>query len=53
MHEKNEDRDDLSSFFAGCQDTIKTHLCRSKIQKLNAMRQHIRVLQRMALRLSG
>ena len=26
---------------------------RSKIQKLNAMRQHIRVLQRMALRLSG
>ena len=35
------------------QDTIKTHLCRSKIQKLNAMRQHIRVLQCMALRLSG
>ena len=35
------------------QDTIKTHLCRSKIQKLDAMRQHIRVLQCMALRLSG
>ena len=26
---------------------------RSKIQKLNIMRQHIRILQRMALRLSG
>ena len=59
MHEKNSKKTagrpmPCCSLAALCyRNTNKTHFYRSNIQKLNIVRQHICVLQRMALRLSG